>query len=113
MRIDLWVRRQWPARVYQPAATAGSHRRLEERSMAHIRLIEESEATGEVKAHYDAAVKRAGKVFQIVKSMSPNPRVLSASMRLYSEVMKGSSPLSRTQRELLATVVSRANDCYY
>ena len=38
---------------------------------------------------------------------------MRASMRLYREVMYGESELTRGQRELLAVVVSAANDCYY
>jgi uncharacterized peroxidase-related enzyme len=79
----------------------------------NLRLIEEGEATGALKAQYDAAVERAGKVFNIVKAMSLNPETLSASMDLYRAVMFGQSELSRAERELLAVVVSRANDCYY
>ncbi len=81
--------------------------------MAHIRLVEPHEATGALKAQYDAAIARAGRVWNIVKTMSPNPPVLDASMRLYGSSMHGSSPLSRVQRELLAVVVSRTNDCFY
>ncbi len=34
-------------------------------------------------------------------------------MGLYRAVMFGPSELSRTERELLAVVVSNANDCHY
>jgi uncharacterized peroxidase-related enzyme len=81
--------------------------------MPHLRLIDEDEATGELKGEYDAALGRAGKVFNIVKSMSLNPRVLAASMGLYKAIMFGPSELSRAERELLAVVVSCANDCHY
>ena len=81
--------------------------------MPHIRLIDEEEATGELKREYDAAIGRAGKVFNIVKSMSLNPRILGASMGLYKAIMFGPSELSRAERELLALVVSCANDCHY
>jgi uncharacterized peroxidase-related enzyme len=81
--------------------------------VAHLRLIEEGEASGELKDQYEAAVRRAGKVFNIVKAMSLNPKVLAASMDLYRAVMFGPSELSRVERELLAVVVSCANDCHY
>jgi uncharacterized peroxidase-related enzyme len=79
----------------------------------HLRLIAENEASGELKREYDAALGRAGKVFNIVKAMSLNPRVLRASMELYKAIMFGPSELSRSERELLAVVVSCANDCHY
>ena len=81
--------------------------------MAHLRLVNEDEASGLLKEEYDAAVARAGKVFNIVKAMSPNPDVLHRSMELYKGIMFGPSQLSRQERELLATVVSRENDCHY
>ncbi len=81
--------------------------------MPHLRLIDVESATGELRAEYDAAIRRAGKVFNIVKAMSLRPRVLREAMRLYREVMFGPSELSRAERELLAVVVSRTNDCHY
>ena len=56
---------------------------------------------------------RAGKVFNIVKAMSLRPPVLRESMHLYREIMFGKAGLSRRERELLAVVVSRENDCHY
>ena len=81
--------------------------------MAFIRLIGEEEATGELAREYEDAARRAGKVFNIVKAMSLRPGVLKRSMDLYRAVMFGPSGLSRQERELLAVVVSRQNDCHY
>lgn len=81
--------------------------------MAHIRLTQDDEATGRLAQAFAAARQRAGRVYGIVRTMSPNPAVLDASMALYAATMKGPSPLSRGQREMLAVVVSRANDCHY
>ena len=77
--------------------------------MAHLKLIEVGEATGALKREYDAAIERAGKVFNIVKAMSLRPSVLKRSMELYKAIMFGTSELSRVERELLAVVVSSAN----
>jgi alkylhydroperoxidase family enzyme len=79
----------------------------------HIRQIEVDEATGKLAQEYEAALARAGKVFNIVKAMCLNPVVLNRSMALYKAIMFGPSELSRVERELLATVVSTANDCHY
>ena len=81
--------------------------------MPHIRQIGVDEATGKLAQEYDAAVARAGKVFNIVQAMCLNPVVLNRSMALYKAIMFGPSKLSRAERELLATVVSTANDCHY
>ena len=81
--------------------------------MPYLRLVDEDEASGLLKEEYDAGIKRAGKVFNIVKAMSLRPGVLRRSMQLYRAAMFGPSGLSRIERELLAVVVSRANDCHY
>ncbi len=81
--------------------------------MPHIRLIAEDDAEGLLAEEYEAAVERAGKVFNILKAMSLNARVLRASMELYQEIMFGESGLSRKERELLATVTSAEQSCHY
>jgi uncharacterized peroxidase-related enzyme len=81
--------------------------------MAWIKTIEPDQASGELKAEYDRAVERAGKVFNILKIQSLNPRTLHASMELYLATMRAPSGLSRAERELLGTVVSWANHCFY
>ncbi|MFQ5927773.1 MAG: peroxidase [Terriglobia bacterium] len=81
--------------------------------MAWIRTIPPEEATGELKQHYDAAIKRAGRVFNIVRLQSLNPRALAASVNLYQALMLAPGSLSRPVREMLATVVSATMDCFY
>jgi alkylhydroperoxidase family enzyme len=81
--------------------------------LAWIRTIPPGEASGLLKRVYDQAVRRAGQVANILRVMSLDPAVLEASMELYKRVMLGRSGLSRRQREMLAVVVSRANDCHY
>ena len=82
--------------------------------MAWIKTIKPSEASGLLGRLYDAAVRRAGKVYQIIEIQSLRPKVLRASTQLYLEVVHSEeSSLSRRQREMIATTVSRINDCFY
>ena len=81
--------------------------------MAYIHQVPDDEASGLLRRVYDAALSRAGMIFNIVRIMSLNPATLRSSLGLYQSTMIGRSPLSRALRELLATVVSRANNCYY
>ncbi len=81
--------------------------------MAWIEMIEPEQAAGELKAEYDLAIRRAGRVFNILKVQSLNPGSLHASMGLYLATMYGRSGLSRAERELLAAVVSQINRCFY
>ena len=79
----------------------------------YIRLVDEDEAEGLLRDEYDAAIERAGKVFNILKAMSLRPTVLKASIELYREIMFGESGLSRKERELLAMVASAEQSCHY
>jgi len=81
--------------------------------MSWIREIPIPEASGVLKEEYDKAMRRAGRLWHIVHVMSVNPAVLKASIEHYLAIMYGPSPLSRLQRELLATVVSAELECFY
>ncbi len=82
--------------------------------MSWIRTVGPDEATGLLAQLYEQALRRVGKVYNILRLQSPRPPVLQASTALYLEVMHSpDSPLSRAQREMIATAVSRANACHY
>ena len=82
--------------------------------MAWIRTVDEAEATGIVKEEYDAATARAGQVYNIVKLLSVRPKSMHPFIELYIAIMfDEDSPLSRMQREMIATVVSKVNECHY
>ena len=81
--------------------------------MPWIKVYSFDEATGFLMKQYEAAIKRAGRIWNIVAIMSQNPRTLKTSMDLYGAVLFGRSPLSRGQREMLAVVVSAENHCIY
>lgn len=82
--------------------------------MVWIQTVDEADATGTVKAEYDAAIARAGEIYNIVKLFSVRPKSMRAFVELYKIVMHDEdSPLSRMQREMIATVVSKVNECHY
>lgn len=82
--------------------------------MAWIETIAPSAATGLLARLYATAIARAGKVWNVIRLQSLRPETLEASTNLYLEVMMSArSPLSRAQREMIATAVSRANACHY
>ena len=81
--------------------------------MPRIKVYTLDEATGFLKKEYKKAMARAGRIWNIVAIMSQNPRVMKASMDHYGAIMFGKSPLSRSQREMLAVVVSAVNHCVY
>ena len=81
--------------------------------MPWIHQIPIDEAKGPLKKEFDAALARAGRVWNIVHIMSLNAPTMKASLGMYKAIMYGSSPLTRVQRELLATVVSAELACRY
>ncbi len=81
--------------------------------MAWINPVAEDDAKGQLARIYLAARKRAGRIYNIISIQSLNPPALQGMIGLYTAVMHGDSPLTRGQREMLAVVVSRANECHY
>ncbi len=82
--------------------------------MAWIHTVDEADAVGVVKEEYDAAIARAGQLYNIVKLFSVRPKSMHAFVELYKIVMHDPDcPLSRMQREMIATIVSKVNQCHY
>jgi len=81
--------------------------------MAFIETIEENEAEGKLKEIYDNLIISRGKIAEIHKIQSLNPESIVNHMDLYMTIMFGKSPLKRVQREMMAVVVSKGNNCEY
>jgi uncharacterized peroxidase-related enzyme len=81
--------------------------------MSFIDVIEPEEATGDLKEIYEELEKKRGKLARIHKIQSLNPDTIMTHMDLYMSIMFSKSPLSRAQREMMAVVVSAANECKY
>ncbi|MFP3960468.1 MAG: peroxidase-related enzyme, partial [Spirochaetaceae bacterium] len=78
-----------------------------------IQVIQPEEAEGRLAEIYNELEKSRGKIAEVHKIQSLNPETITNHMDLYLNVMFGKSPLSRYQREMMAVVVSRANECTY
>jgi len=81
--------------------------------MPYIRSIPSAQAEGVLAEEYATAQRRTGHVAHILQLQSLNPGVLHAGVQLYLAIMHGPSALTRSQRELIATVVSSINGCFY
>jgi alkylhydroperoxidase family enzyme len=81
---------------------------------AWITTVDEERAREQVAAAYaQAASRETGRVANILKVHSLNPRSLLAHRTLFRTLMFGRSPLQRYQREMIAVVVSALNECHY
>lgn len=81
--------------------------------MAWIQTIPDDQADRTLGRLYEAARQRAGKVFNVVRVQGLNPDTMRTGIGHYQQVMFGDSVLSRAQREMIAMVVSKANNCLY
>lgn len=96
--------------------------------MTWIRVIPPAEAGPELRACYEAvyalyppeygadvpAVRRAdGTADSIVASHSLIPQALRHALSAYAMLLAPDLPLSRRQHEMIATVVSALNRCFY
>jgi alkylhydroperoxidase family enzyme len=78
--------------------------------LSRIQLIHEAEAEGLLQEIYQ---KLGNRVANILKVHSLFPESLETHLQFYRTIMFGKSPLSRPQREMIATVVSATNECFY
>lgn len=81
--------------------------------MAWIRMIDEGDAEDPLAEIYRRLQRADGGVDHILKIHGLNPDSLTGHYEYYRTIMRGPSPLSRAQREMIAVVVSAANGCHY
>jgi alkylhydroperoxidase family enzyme len=82
--------------------------------MAWIEVIDETNAGGELAELYgDMIDSQFGRVDHILTIHSLHPGGLRAHHELYRAVMSGTRTLRKVEREMIAVVVSAANDCHY
>jgi uncharacterized peroxidase-related enzyme len=81
--------------------------------MPWIHTVAEPDAGEELSRVYSRVKKERGKLSNIMQVHSLQPKAMEAHMDLYRAVMFGRSGLSREEREMIAVVVSAANQCEY
>ncbi len=80
--------------------------------MAWIKVIDEKQADGYVKAVYSEAIRRLGFVPNIVSIHSLSPQSLRAFSE-FSKLLFSPRSLSRAQKDMIGIVVSAINRCHY
>ncbi len=81
--------------------------------MAFIKYIKFDEATDQLKELYKKYGGPSALPANIVRIAGLNPKAMEKHIDFYRAIMFGKSPLSRDQREMIATVVSAINKCHY
>ncbi len=81
--------------------------------MAWVQTVSESQASPELRAVYARAQARAGRLPNIARVQSLRPETTGRGFDLYCQVMDDPTGITRGERVLIATVVSKVNGCYY
>ena len=79
-----------------------------------IRTIDDDDAQGPLAEMYRRyADPGTGRIDHVLKVHALDPRTLEDHARMYVTLMHGPSGLTRTEREMVAVVVSSLNACHY
>ena len=81
--------------------------------MAWIRTISEEQATGQLAEIYGQLRKTFPVVPNVLKAFSMRPELLAHLRGVATTATFGGSRLTRSQEEMIATVVSSLNRCHY
>jgi alkylhydroperoxidase family enzyme len=82
--------------------------------MAWIEIIDEDEAGPDLRDLYESIVDaQTGRVDEILRIHSLHPAGLDAHNALYESTMRSTPTLRKTEREMIALLVSEINDCHY
>jgi len=81
--------------------------------MPWVETVPDSDATPPVQFLYDQVRQRAGKIPNIARVQSLRPETTLHGFNLYCQLMDNPTGITRRERFLIATVVSKINGCDY
>jgi alkylhydroperoxidase family enzyme len=81
--------------------------------MAWVQMVDEETAAGKLQELYQRVCQRAGSVPNIAKVQSLRPKTTERGFDLYCQIMDDPSGISKRERVLIATIVSKVNGCWY
>jgi alkylhydroperoxidase family enzyme len=81
--------------------------------MAWVKTVPEDAASGDLSDVYERVRARAGGVPNIAKLQSLRPKTMAQGFDLYCQIMDDPTGISKRERVLIATFVSKVNGCLY
>ncbi len=99
-------------RVKHAVAAPEAPRRADDEPIIALPL-EEAPLSPAMAPYFAKCEEKLGFVPNVLRIFALRPKHLLGWWRYYDELLRGESGLSRAQREAIAVVVSRANDCHY
>src|SRR5262249_9757587 len=99
----------------RPGLTIGPVRisPMEGVAMAWVQMVADEAALGKLCELYERARQRAGVVPNVTRVQSLRPDTMERGLNLYCQIMDGPGGISKRERVLIATVVSKINGCLY
>lgn len=85
----------------------------EDTRIARLHVPAEDEVPDEVKALWALPLEKLGFVPNVLRVFALRPQHLLKWWDYYDELLRGESGLTKTQREMIAVVVSSTNRCHY
>ena len=80
---------------------------------AYIGSVLDEAATGELAEAYSSVRNPDGTLDNVMSIHSVNPQAMTAHHSIYTVCLRGDSPLTRIERELVGVSVSVGNSCGY
>ncbi len=81
--------------------------------MAWVQMVPDAAATGKLRELYQRVRERAGVVPNIARLQSLRPKTTAHGFDLYCQIMDDPTGISKRERVLIASVVSKVNGCLY
>lgn len=81
--------------------------------MAWVQTVPVDAASGKLREIYERVRQRAGVVANIAKLQSLRPHTMERGFDLYCQIMDAPTGITKRERVLIATVVSKVNGCVY
>lgn len=81
--------------------------------MAWVQMVDVDAASGKLQEMYQRVRQRAGVVSHIATLQSLRPKTMERGFDLYCQIMDDPTGISKRERVLIATVVSKINGCVY
>lgn len=81
--------------------------------MNRVTVVEENQAKGLIKETYEQFKKQMGVVPNVMKVLSTWTELFEANLKLFQVIMLSETKLPRQVKEMIAALVSKANQCDY
>ncbi len=102
-----------PSHCSLPSVSSARNRKATAERVAWVHVPAEDELPEEVRSLWGRAQEKLGFVPNVLRAWALRPEHLLRWRKHMDELLKGESGLTEAEREMIGTVVSATNRCYY